>query len=151
MFFFSTEFLVYLVFLVLFRKTDSIYWVLMISMVAFSFITLGNNYDFGWRTCIPAAFYTMLLIMKIVTDSQLGRKWLRAALIVVLIMGSITPAMEVLRTVEHTAAYYTGASSEPLMSSSLTTVFDQKNNKCYDNFIGTTDSSFAKYIMQNRD
>lgn len=149
--YFSTEFLVYLVFLVLFRKTDSIYWVLMISMVAFSFITLGNNYDFGWRTCIPAAFYTMLLIMKIVTDPQLGRKWLRAALIVVLLMGSITPAMEVLRTLEHTAAYYTGASSEPLMSSSLTTVFDQKNNKCYDNFIGTTDSAFAKYIMQNRD
>lgn len=150
--YFTTEFLVYLVFILLYKKADARYWVLMGSMVVFSFITLGNNYDFGWRTCIPAAFYTMLLIMQILTDPASGQtyKRLKFALIAVLVLGSVTPAMEMLRTVEHTAAYYTGASSEPLKSSALDTVFDQKNNKCYDNFIGTTDSLFAKYLMKNQ-
>jgi len=149
--YFATEYLVYLVFILLFKKADALYWVLMGSMVVFSFITLGNNYDFGWRTCIPAAFYTMLLIMKILTDPASGQKGkrLKFALIVILALGSVTPAMEMLRTVEHTASYVTGASSEPLKSSALDTVFDQENNKCYDNFIGTTDSIFAKYLMRH--
>ena len=150
--YFITEYLVYLVFILLYHKADALYWVLMSTMVVFSFITLGNNYDFGWRTCIPAAFYTMLLIMKILTDPAKGQKYKcwKFALIAILVLGSVTPAMEMLRTVEHTAAYVTGASSEPLKSSALDTVFDEKNNKCYDNFIGTTDSIFAKYLLKNQ-
>ena len=116
-------------------------------MIVFSFITLGNNYDFGWRTCIPAAFYTMLLIAKILTEPAPKRKLLRIALIAVLVIGSVTPAMEVLRTVENTTAVCTGVSTEPLMSDSLDSVFDQANNKCYDNFIGVSDSVFAEYFL----
>jgi hypothetical protein len=55
--------------------------------------------------------------------------------------------MEVLRTVENTTAYYSGASTEPLKSNTLDSVFDQANNKCYDNFVGVTDSAFAKYFL----
>lgn len=143
----STEFLVFLFFIVLYRKSDPAYWILLGSMIVFSFITLGNNYDFGWRTCIPAAFYTMLLIAKILTESAPKRKLLRFALIAVLVIGSVTPAMEVLRTVENTAAYYSGASTEPLKSNALDSVFDQANNKCYDNFVGVTDSVFAEYFL----
>ena len=151
--YFATEYFVFLVFILLLKKADALYWVLMGSMVVFSFITLGNNYDFGWRTCIPAAFYTMLLIMQILSNPEPGKKYkrLKLALIAVLVLGSVTPAMEMLRTVEHTAAYATGASVEPLKSNTLDTVFDQANNKCYDNFIGTTDSVFAKYLMRNQD
>ena len=151
--YFATEYFVFLVFILLYKKADALYWVLMGSMVVFSFITLGNNYDFGWRTCIPAAFYTMLLVMQIFSNPEPGKKYkrLKFALIAVLVLGSVTPAMEMLRTVEHTAAYVSGASAEPLNSNTLDTVFDQANNKCYDNFIGTTDSVFAKYLMRNQD
>ena len=83
----STEFLVFLFFIVLYRKSDPAYWILLGTMIVFSFITLGNNYDFGWRTCIPAAFYTMLLIAKILTESAPKRKLLRLALIAVLFRG----------------------------------------------------------------
>ncbi|MDD4311182.1 MAG: hypothetical protein PHW41_01725 [Eubacteriales bacterium] len=145
--YFSTEFLVFLVFILLDRKSDPVYWILLGSMIVFSFITLGNNYDFGWRTCIPAAFYTMLLIAKILTEPAPKRKLLRIALIAVLVIGSVTPAMEVLRTVENTTAVCTGVSTEPLMSDSLDSVFDQANNKCYDNFIGVSDSVFAEYFL----
>ena len=95
----------------------------------------------------------MLLVMQILSNPEPGKKYkrLKLALIAVLVLGSLTPAMEVLRTVEHTAAYVTGASAEPLKSDALDTVFDQANNKCYDNFIGTTDSVFAKYLMRNQD
>ena len=143
----STEFLVFLFFIVLYRKSDPAYWILLGTMIVFSFITLGNNYDFGWRTCIPAAFYTMLLIAKILSERAPTRKLLRFALIAVFVIGSVTPAMEVLRTVENTAAYYSGASTEPLKSNALDSVFDQANNKCYDNFVGVTDSVFAEYFL----
>ena len=145
--YFATEFLVFLLFILLYRKSDPTYWVLLGSMIVFSFITLGNNYDFGWRTCIPAAFYTMLLIAKILSEPAPKRRLLRIALIAVLVIGSVTPAMEVLRTVENTAAVCAGASTEPLMSNSLDSVFDQANNKCYDNFVGVTDSVFAEYFL----
>ena len=105
----STEFLVFLFFIVLYRKSDPAYWILLGTMIVFSFITLGNNCDFGWRTCIPAAFYTMLLIAKILSEHAPKRKLLRFALIAVLVIGSVTPAMEVLRTVENTAALLVSA------------------------------------------
>lgn len=147
----ATEFLVYLVIIVLYRKADTTYWILMGTMALFSFISLGNNYDFGWRTCIPATFYTMLLITKIIVNPApaptLRFKRLKAILLILLVLGSITPIMEVLRTVENTSAYYAGTSTEPLMSNTLDSVFDQKNNQCYDNFIGVTDSFFAEYFL----
>ena len=37
---------------------------------------------------------------------------------------------------------------ESAKSDSLTTIFDEENNECYDNFIADTNSIFYKYLAK---
>jgi uncharacterized protein HemY len=91
----------------------------------------------------------MLLIAKILSEHAPKRKLLRLALIAVLVIGSVTPAMEVLRTVKTQRLLFRRI-LEQLKSNALDSVFDQANNKCYDNFVGVTDSVFADTFLRNR-
>lgn len=139
----------YAVYLVLIQKTarkDGTLIVLLSTMVLCSFVHLGNSNDFAWRTCIPSAFYLMILVMKSLLDKTERLQWKRAMLIAVILIGCITPLMEFVRTAEHTAAYYSGSKSDDdcLVSNGLKSIFDE--SICYDNFIGTQDSIFGKYL-----
>ena len=145
--FFITEFLVYLVFVFSDAKTDKTWWILFGTMVAFSFIKLGVSYDFAWRTCIPAAFYLMLLVMRYANSIAAKARWKKCLFLFVILLGCITPVTEVLRTAENTVNISLGKMNETLICNSMQSVFDNTKDICYENFIGKQDSVFAKYLQ----
>ena len=109
------------------------------------FILLGNSYDFAYRTCIPLAFYIMLLIMKELQNEKANKK-ISIALIIVLSLGAVTPITEMVRTVKHEAKVLQREFSA--RSDSLPSVFVKEGNECYDNFIADTNSIFYQYLAK---
>ncbi|NLI55114.1 MAG: hypothetical protein GX417_12470 [Clostridiales bacterium] len=148
--FISTEFIVFLLFVFRSSKRDPILWILFFTMICFSFIQMGDSFDFAWRTCIPAAFYLMLLVIKWTDTFSLKAQWKKILFIVAILLGCITPFMEILRTTEHTVAYYCveEAASESLINDPLNSVFDNPKDPSYGNFIGDYNSLFVKYLQR---
>ena len=145
--FLITEFLIYLAFVFSDAKRDMTWWILFGTMIALSFIKLGGSYDFAWRTCIPAAFYLMLLVMRYAGKIGPKARWKRLLFLFVILLGCITPVTEVLRTAENTVAIYLGKSNETLISNNRQSVFDNTKDICYENFIGKQDTIFARYLQ----
>jgi len=144
-FYYILEYGVFLIFLVKNNKNNFMLHILSLSTIITSFIVMGNSYDFAWRTCIPLAFYIMLLIIKKIDDTNTNSK-IKLCLILVLIVGSITPLLEIERTLIETYSY--SKNNIPFRSDKLNSVFDQ--NPCYDNFIGSTDTLFFKYLSKTK-
>ncbi|MGI5972056.1 MAG: hypothetical protein ACOX7P_10115 [Oscillospiraceae bacterium] len=142
----ATEYGVYLFFVYRDAKEDVLFRIFFIVMVVCSFIVVGHYYDFAWRTCIPTAFYLMLMVMRHVVHDRETQKWKKRLLLVVFLVGCFTPGMEMIRTVRHTAICYSAGQYSELTSGGLDSVFD--DSYFYDNFIGSGDSAFNKYLMR---
>jgi len=138
------EFVVYFPFIFNKAKNDAIFWILMAVTTVCSFISLGNSHDFGWRTCIPFAFYLMLYLMRFVEETKGSGPLKARLLIVVLCLGAITPLTEMLRTSQQTISVVSGESAQPFISDGLASVFD--DSSCYDNFVGAADSLFCRWF-----
>ena len=143
------EFLVYIVLVYRYNRKDPILIVLFISTIVFSWIKMGSSYDFAWRTCIPLSFYTMLLVIKALNFDNLSKR-IKVALIIVLCIGAITPATEIIRTTYAEYRIITNKNDENPRSDNLVSIFDKDNNACYDNFTGSIDSLFYKYIAKGK-
>ena len=144
-FYLSIEFAVFIPFLWKRIRRDASFWCLFLTTVVCSFIRLGNDHDFAWRTCIPFAFYLMLLMMEEVQN--MNPRALRGKLLLaVFVLGAFTPGMEMLRVAEQTGRVFIGRSHEPFLSGGLKSVFDE--NDCYDNFVGSGDSFFFVYLAK---
>lgn len=139
------EFLIYILFIYRNNRKDMILNILIIVTLLLPFIKMGNSYDFARRTCIPLAFYIMLLIMKELQNGDM-QKWKRIALIIVICLGAVTPMTEMIRTVKMEQKVL--ARGIEARSDKLPSCFQKKGNECYDNFIATTDSIFYKYIAK---
>lgn len=141
------EYGIYLVFVIKNKRWNASLAVLGITTLVFSFVVLGNSYDFAWRTCIPFAFYIMLKLLQVI-DDLLAKGWRRNAelflLICVMMVGMATPLTEMIRSVRGEIAVF--HQQESARSDSLSSVF-VRENKCYDNFIGSMDSFYGKYLM----
>ena len=141
------EFLIYIIFIYKNNRKDMILNILIIVTFLLPFIKMGNSYDFARRTCIPLAFYIMLLVMKELQNKD-AQKWKRIALIVVICLGAVTPMTEIIRTVDMEQQVLAGKIEA--RSNKLSSCFKKKGNECYDNFIATTDSIFYKYIAKKQ-
>lgn len=143
--YFMCEYGVYLWVIYPKNKKDPILTILLVTTVICSFVVMGDSYDFAWRTCIPFAFYIMLLVAKEL--NRISPKSIAGAFLVAcLCIGAITPATEFLRTAHMEIKVIHG--EENARSDSLTTVFTRENNECYENFIGSTESIFFKYLCK---
>lgn len=139
------EFIVYLIFIYKRHRKDCFLNILIITTFLLPFITLGDGYNFAARTCIPLAFYIMLLIMKDLQDNNVSNK-IKIGIVIILCLGSITPFSEMIRTTKSeiaTIQYGLGTRSD-----SLSSIFDRDNNACYENFIGDRDSIFYRYFSK---
>ena len=136
---FVCEFGLYLLFIYPENKKDKVINILIVSTVVCSFVVMGNSYDFAWRTCIPLAFYTMLLLAKKISRISVPSTT-ATVLLVVLLLGAVTPLTEFIRTAQNEILVLQG--DLKARSESLATVFTKENNECYANFIGDGDSFF---------
>ncbi len=81
-----------------------LFYVTIIGLLIFPFLKIGGGHDFPMRASIPALFYLYYLVMKFVMEEkfQLQQKGsvnrtLYIVLVVTLLLGSITPAVEFYR------------------------------------------------------
>lgn len=139
------EFIIYLIFIYKNNRKDMILKILIITTFVLPFILMGNSYDFAYRTCIPLAFYIMLLIMKEFQNYKENKK-VKIGLIIILCLGAITPMTEIVRTVKNETQVIKGDTSP--RSDSLSSVFVKEGNECYDNFIADTNSLFYRYLSK---
>ncbi len=142
-----TEYICYLVFIYRFNKNDVGLRVLFITNCFLPFLVMGKDYDFAWRTCIPLSFYLMLLVIKALNEDGASTK-VKACLLVMLCFGAITPVNEMIRTVRKESCIISRNINENPRSDSLNSIFDKENNPCYNNFIGSTDSFFFRYLCK---
>lgn len=148
--FLATEFLVFFPFIFRAAKKDAAFWILFGTMLAFSFVKMGASFDFAWRTCIPAAAYVMILLMRYTLSEMKKPAWKRILFFVVILVAAVTPAMEMLRTAQMTYASYSGQSGESLVSNAKASVFDLEKDPFYLNFIGRSDSFFAEHLQRSQ-
>jgi hypothetical protein len=165
--FFVTEFGVFLFWLYPDWKRNPLIWAMIATTTLCNFIVLGNHYDFGWRTGIPMMFTLMLLVTEKIIHRPKGAKLpKRAFLIVILILGAVTPGLEIARTVRNTAVitiyennpdfFPDGSLMEPLkgqpfkydfMPTSFARIPENRN---IDNVTGTDseDAFFNRYLRK---
>ena len=105
------------------------------------FFNVGEKFDFTMRASLPPLFFLCFLCCH--TLLKEGKKHIKRALAIVLIIGSLTAAAEILQPI---AYVFTGKSPVAAGIESLAEVgsskFDPKN--C----LGTLDSFFMKYILK---
>ena len=143
---FVAEYGIYLCFIFPKNKNDHLLRIMLITTVLCSFVVMGNSYDFAWRTCIPLAFYVMLLIAKMINCFS-WKKISSVLLTVALLLGAVTPATEFLRTAHMEVQVLEGM--QQARSDTLPTVFTRENNECYDNFIGSGESLFFSILCKD--
>jgi len=139
------EFIIYLLFVYPSNRKDMVLKILILVTVLAPFITLGNSYDFAYRTCIPLAFYIMLLVMKELENKK-AKEWEKTLLIIVICIGAITPVTEMIRAWNMNKMAVAGYIQT--RSDELPTAFQKENNECYENFMATTDSIFYRYLAR---
>jgi len=128
--YFTVEYGVFLPFILSTNKKRLCLIILLVVTIITSFIVMGTSYDFAWRTCIPLSFYIMLSVIKYLNDNK---KRIKIVLIVVLIIGMLTPLSEFIRTAKN--EYFVLKGDCSAKSDSLISVFEYDNNECRDNFI----------------
>jgi len=145
-FYLIIEYGIFMIFIYKKIKNDCLFWVLMITMIICSFVTMGIGSDFAWRTCIPATFYLMLLIMREVSVAFDIKRLKYILLTAVFLIGSITPNLEIFRTIKKTSVITLKHQNETFRSDGLQSVFI--DNICYTNFVGKEDAFFNKYLRK---
>lgn len=139
------EFIIYILLIYKNNYKNPILNILIIVTFILPFIKMGNSYDFARRTCIPLAFYIMLLIMQELEKKEIGQ-WKKIIITIVICLGAITPITEIIRTINMEKLVLQGKISA--RSDALVSVFEKEGNECYENFIATTDSIFYKYLAR---
>lgn len=139
------EFIIYLIFIYKYNYKDMVLNILIITTFILPFILMGNSYDFAYRTCIPLAFYIMLLIMKTLQNINIKNK-VKIGLVIIICLGAVTPITEMIRTTKNEVAVL--KKEIPSRSDSLSSVFIIEGNQCYDNFIADTNSIFYQYLAK---
>lgn len=142
-----TEFLCYLIILFRYNRHDIELKILFVTNCILPFLTIGKDYDFAWRTCIPLSFYLTLLVIKGLHFDHLSKR-AKQCLVVMLCLGAFTPVNELMRTVYTEYAIVSGQLNEENRSNDLQTIFDEDVNECYSNFTASTDNYFYLHLAK---
>lgn len=89
------------------EKRQPLYYISLICLCACPLIRIGYSADFGMRASIPALIMLYLMIVNSLnTFWKQKKKGYFGALVIVLLLGSITPLCEINRTINKTAQSY---------------------------------------------
>lgn len=145
LFYLLTQYVIYLLFVFKTNKKDPLLWIMFCSCLVFSLVNLGESTDFCMRTNIPLTVYLMLLVMKYMYTCDVNKK-VRNLLVVVFIIGAITPFFELARTIRETSlCIYCDEDCERSYSMD-DSIFDRR--LIGPNFLGRQESFFNKYLMK---
>lgn len=135
---------VYFLILYNYQKKNALYYYILINLLLIPFIKIGAASDFCMRASIPALLILMVMVIDTLFEAiQKKDRMIVGMIVLVLLIGSVTPIHEIGRTFRETInRLYT---EEPVYepSSELKDIFNGRN------FSGPTDHSFFfKYIAK---
>lgn len=124
----------YLLFIFPKYKKDVLYYIILLSFLIYPYIMIGYFADFCMRGTIPALFILYIYVTSIFYDKELTcKKAITTVIIILLLIGSITPIHEISRSV-----YYTSQGETKTAP-----------NEVYGNFFACTDNNiFYKYFAK---
>ena len=130
--FFFLEAGVFLVCLYPMIKSKTLFWITTVWLYVMPLIVIGNSCDFCMRASIPGLLLIYLWCIQVLNEKK---ETLRVVLLIILLLlGSITPLHEIRRTYVESRNYY---------ERDYDSEYDIYNSG---NFAGSTDSFFWKYI-----
>ena len=94
---------IYIILLFKENKKNVVFYMIMLILLVCPFIKVGSGNDFTMRASIPALFILMTLCMQMLLNKkkERGYKIRKTILVVCLIIGGCTPAVELYRGVYH--------------------------------------------------
>jgi len=131
-------------------KKSPLFWVAFMVLILIPVFALGNARDLAMRASIPALVVCMIFVIDfLVNKSEDLTKTLKYAMIVVLIIGAVTPVFEFSRAIT------TVVKNKEIRSVADEIVtFSNKNAYFYQNFLASTganDPIFLRYFMKEWD
>lgn len=97
------ELAVYAVFLYKYNKDNKLYYYVVLLLCIIPPIKIGYSNDFCMRVSIPLLFILMLLVIEAVSKAWKQKQYpMFIGLVIVLVLGSATPALELKRTWTYT-------------------------------------------------
>lgn len=143
--FILTQYLVYLIFVFRKNRKDPVFLILTISALVFPLYGMGQGFDFCMRTNIPFIIYLMVLFMQFMYDDRVNRTLKKWAL-GIFILGAVTPAFEIARTVKKTSHCWRHGKPVERRLTTDDSIFDDE--LIGPNFIGSDQSFFFRYIAK---
>ena len=102
-YFIILEVLVYFLLTLSVYKSSSLYFIVLCSMLLVPFFTVGKSIDFCMRASIPLIVLLCLFVTTSLASYIKNQKKVLAMLLcLVLLIGAVTPFMEIMRTIEAT-------------------------------------------------
>lgn len=144
LFFLACEVFVYALLIWKYHIKNGIFYYILVCLCVIPIFRIGTSRDFCMRVSIPLLFILMLLVIDALRLAwQRKDKLIFAGLVVVLLLGSITPIHEIWRTVSST--YTAVQEGTPLYPPSAT----EYEVLSWPNFSGSAeDSFFFRYLAQ---
>ena len=132
------EFVIYYALVYKYCKKKSLFWISMISLIICPLISVGNGQDFCMRACIPGQVIMFTFVIESLYEAYRKKdRVILCGLVIVLMIGSITPLNEIKRTIQNT-------NEDTEMSR-----YNLATSSCAENFYGYKDKSlFVKYIAR---
>lgn len=128
-----------------YKKKDPLFYVSFGWLCVCPLIRVGNGADFCMRASIPALVMLYVLVISTLKESWRDRNWLVfISLIILLLIGSVTPIHELVRTTAMTATAYHSNQQVYVNDETEEEIFENGNN-----FSGFIDESvFYKYLAR---
>lgn len=145
LFYLLTQYVIYFFFIFKTNSRDPLLWTLFITCLVLSLVNLGESTDFCMRTNIPLTIYLMLLVMKYMYTVSVEKK-MKTLLIVVFMLGAITPFFEIARTVRETCLCISLGEDCERKFTMDDSIFDKKLTG--PNFLSREESLFNRYLMK---
>lgn len=145
LFYLLTQYVIYFFFILKANGRDPLLWIMFVTCLFLSLVNLGESTDFCMRTNIPLTIYLMLLVMKYIYTINIAKK-VKTLLIIVFMLGAITPFFEIARTIRETYLCISEGKNWERKYSMDDSIFDKK--LIGPNFLGREDSLFNKYLMK---
>lgn len=125
------------------QRHKAVYYITAASLLSIPLFKVGGNVDFCMRVSIPALVMLYLLVLDALRRTRFSRQrgWC-AALAAVLILGSVTPAKEILRATSETIRREREGVQVYIDD------LDPMAAPWRDNFFGGTNSFFFRYLAR---
>jgi len=147
--FIACEVLFYFILLIRRNKKDPIFWVVILELIIFPFYVMTYSNDLMMRGSIPALFILCYFVIKYLSESDKVKVII--PMLIILIIGSVTPLHEISRSVFATTVLHRKDLLNPYIESVVCPKTMEGTEICYEQFYvkDYNNKFFFKYLSKD--